>query len=298
MKYKYHKIYNYLELYKIIDCISFAPEQSLLKLQQYLREYPNDYVAYVYYMGCLINVGKFDEADDILQFLEFNKKNYYDYSDRSDVDNMGKVEITFIINKIRLFMYLGMYDKAYSLCVDNFDDIYSKFNRIYSVRFFLENKLGICERNRDHQVGYLYKQILEYREDDFLDHIKKHLYNETGEELSSSVFNPQFPINDVINEVKGLIPSSDKLCMGFFDNQYIFKYDYCGKTNYKTVDYLKVSTFHDTKDIITIFPFKDGRLLNYYDLNYLNESIDNCKVRKRDRVSSFNRRYGFDVSKE
>ena len=72
---------------------------------------------------------------------------------------------------------------------------------------------------------------------------------------------------------------------------YVFRYDECGTSKKGPVDYIKVFTFNDTNDFITMYPCKDVERLSYVDLNYMRK-VNNTKVKRRSQIDKFNKRFG------
>ena len=108
-----------------------------------------------------------------------------------------------------------------------------------------------------------------------------------------SIFAYDFPILEIVEEIKKYIPSDKRINGGFYDNVYIFKYDYCGKVEGKTANYFKVVCFDGTSDFITIYPCVEGKNLPYTDLNYLQYANANSNNRGKvlSQIDKFNRRY-------
>ena len=59
---------------------------------------------------------------------------------------------------------------------------------------------------------YLYNQIVDYREKDFLSHMKKHLadYNKDLDDPNPVIFSPDFPIDKVVKELKSIVPNDKR----------------------------------------------------------------------------------------
>ena len=68
--------------------------------------------------------------------------------------------------------------------------------------FYCRKKLGKIDFNQREHNSYLFRQIVEYKESDFLEHIKKHMsdYNAGLEEPNPNIFMSGFPIKEVISE--------------------------------------------------------------------------------------------------
>ena len=122
------------------------------------------------------------------------------------------------------------------------------------VPFYCRGKLNSLDKsNRDDSI-YIYRQIIDYQYDDFFEHIQRHLpdYNVGQQKPNKYLFATDFDIEKIIAEVKKYMPSSLSVFPTFISDNYLFKYDCCGREGYKTTDYFVVVTFHGTKDIITM----------------------------------------------
>ena len=75
-----------------------------------------------------------------------------------------------------------------------------------------------------------------------------------------------------------------------FDDKYIFKFDNCGRADYKITDYFEVVTLLDSCDFITMYPANISNTMPYIDLNYLKE---NKKVNEKriSQIDKFYKRY-------
>ena len=183
--------------------------------------------------------------------------------------------------------------------VDNFDlDVLLEKQSIKNIglmgiKLTCWKKLGKMRKMNRDKYKYLYKQIIEYNENDFLTHIEKHLmsYNDLDDRLNGSVFVSGFNVNEILAEIKKYIPSENGLCTGTLENIYVFKYDECGRVNNKLVDYFQVVALHDTCELITMYPIDYGEFLPYVDLNYMNK-LDTPKVKRRSQIDKFNQRFG------
>lgn len=195
-------------------------------------------------------------------------------------------------DRLKIFCYRKEYKEFQNFYYQN-QKILEGFD-LGGVLFFCDKQNGKLDLGRRDQQSYLFKQILDYRETDFFDHIKKHLadYNQNDEEINDNVFVPDFPINQVIEEIKAKIPSKEGMHNGFFEDSYIFKYDECGRDNNKLVDFFKVVCFYDTKEFITMCPVVGYENAPYIDLNYVKKAKDEfVKVKRKSQIDKFNNRY-------
>lgn len=280
--------YDKWEFLNAIELIEIDPYETKTRLENYISKYPNDYSSYIYYSFTLISIGEFEQAENIINTTE-----KYASKDISFTNNPNSIHFfNYIINaRIKILSYLEKYEELYNYCSKNKNKI-KELNLNHSLFYSLKkvNKLDLTKREKN---SYLFRQIVEYQENDFLDHIKKHLadYNIDTENPNPCIFSSNFPLNTILNEIKKYIPSDKRIFPGFCNDLYTFKYDSCGKVNNKNTDYFSVICFHNTKDIITMYPSEKREKLPYIDLNHLNPMINNSNVKKLSRIEKFNQRY-------
>ena len=286
MKDIYFNSWRYIEAKKLIKKNPFEAKK---KMEEYLKNYPKDYNAKSYYAYLLVVLNKPNEAQKVLENLEI--ESIMDSTFNRDTKKVLKLRNDIIINKMRILIYNNQYEEflkyfeKYKYVLNN--------DKLSSIHFLCRKKLNIleeCEYNKDN-YGYLFGQILEYDENDFLLHIQKHQtdYNNDEEEPNANIFSEKFPINEIIEEVKKQIPSEDKLCYSMLSDSYFFKYNDCGRANNKITNYFLVACFHNTSDIITMCPVEDCENMPQIDLNYLNKN--KVKVKSLSQIEKFNRRY-------
>lgn len=282
MKYHY---YNTIEFEKACSYIDTDPYRALLLLRNYCLKYPKDYSGRFRYVYVLIILNQLQEAKDYMRNLELEIEEKSDYLKR-----YGKYE--YVINNFQLsYIRLLAREKKYS-------ELYHYLQRYPDliddsrISFFCRYQMGISlpyeERN-----FYTYRQIVNYQEDAFREHIERHTadFNADLDEPNPSVFSPNFPLDSVIMEVKKYIPSDKKLCYGFFEDTYVFQYDACGRDKNKLVDYFKVITFNDEDaHFITMCPSANCEFYPSVDLNYMIEH-EKPKVKTMSQIEKFNQRY-------
>lgn len=284
-----HKYFDKWEFKQALDLIEINPLESKRLFEIYLEKYPEDYCCYTYYCSVLICLGEFEAAQKVFDYVE---KIFITHKNFRSPQKMKFFEQNIKFNKIKLLIYNKKFNELYDfLCSCPRDFIDELF---YGVLFYTKKQLGLLDPNRREGNSYLFKQIVRYEEKDFLEHIKKHLadYNMLEDKRNSSIFSPDFPIYDVIEEIKKYIPSNNRTCPGFLENIYIFKYDNCGREDNRLVDYFKVICFHDTKEFITMCPASKCENLPYVDLNYLVTNKENIKVKQLSQIEKFNKRFG------
>lgn len=281
--------FNKHEFMKALSTIDTNPIMAKKMYEEYLKKYPKDYSAFVYYASLLVTLGKIDDAEKILAIT--NNLSNEDIRYNNEIDKKQVYKCNYNFTKARILAYKNEYGKLYK-----FLSLSSKPLRndteLGAIKFYCKKKLGTLKLNRDTINSYLFKQIYEYREADFIEHITKHMadYNIDSDNPNKNIFVSDFPISDIIIEIKKYIPSNKKLLPGFMENSYFFKYDECGRENNKMVNYFKVVCFHNTTDFITMLPVANCENLPYIDLNYLKKDTEPMLKRKT-RRDIFNQKY-------
>lgn len=283
------KYYDEWEFQKAQSHKTLNPFEAAKKFEEYLKQYPKDYITYAYYASSLITIGELDKAEKVLNYVE-NLVHSDERFATKESYKMNSVVFAIVYNKLRLYSYKGDYKKVYELGKNNPKQI-QRLN-LNDLMFYCKRKMMKANKATREPNSYLFRQIVEYKEEDFFEHIQKHMadYNSNLDEPNKNVFVPDFPIKDVVKEIKKYIPSSKKMLTGFWENTYVFRYDCCGRENNKLVNYIKVVCFDKTDKVITILPVSAFDNLPQVDLNYMVK--DNKKEIKRENaIDKFNRRF-------
>lgn len=272
-----------------LSLIKTNPIEAKNKLENYIKSYPKDYSAYPYYASVLITLGLFEEAEKILDYVEkiYTTDPKYKYSE----NKVHYLKHGIFINRLRLLSYQKRYTELHQLC--QFNQEYIRNNDLNAIDFYSKKKAGVLGTDKKNVHTYLFRQIVDYSEEEFIEHIKKHQLScsKDVDMTEKSFFFEDFPFDNIYNEIKKYIPSEKRLLIDFYHDLYIFKYDYCGKDKTVTTNYFKVLVLHDTKEIITMFPSSDCENLPYIiDLNYLTEKKE-PKIKRRSQIDKFNQRY-------
>lgn len=279
-----NKYFDEWEFRQALDQLDSNPYDSAIRLEQYVSKYPKDYSMHAYYAYSLITIGQHDKAKAVLDNLE--KEAFVDGNFLKQKRKVELVKRNIIFSRIRLLSYTDKYDDLYKFYLSNMKTI--KDMDINTMDFYIKMKAGLLDPSkRDH--GYLFRQIVEYKESDFLDHVQKHLseFNAGKEEPNKNIFSSEFPFEKVLEEIKKHFLSSPRLNTGFFEDSYIFKYDGCGRADDRFVDYFRVICFHNTKNIITMCPVPNMYNVPFIDLNYISEE----KPKKISQIDRFNKRF-------
>jgi len=280
--------YNTWEFNQALNIINTNPTLSKLKFEEYLEKYPKDYSAYTFYASLLITLSDLESAEKILNYVEdlVNKDEKY----VKDILKFKSFKTDFLYSKVKLLCYQQKYDELYKI---DLSDLKAKTDfDITSIIFYCKRKLGLLDLERRVPNSYLFRQIVKYEENDFFDHMKKHLYEYTQniDTLNKAFFYEGFDLNTIVDEIKKYIPSSKKLRPGFIEDIYYFKYNECGKNNNKFANFIKVVCIKDTNEIITMYPIQITEDLPYVDLNYMIKE-DKQKTNRLTRLDKFKLKY-------
>ena len=284
---KFYDRYEYDRIHKLQEHDIYAAKEAY---ENYLIRYNKDLSAYLRYANVLISVGEFEKADKCIKTVEyyFDKSSFYKFND----ERRKSMESSLLFVKARLYANQKKIWDSLLILINN-PNVFpeNKNAAIFYLRKLANNFQK--EYNRE-EYSYLYRQIIEYKEEDLIDHIKKHEadFNMNDKEISRAFFNHDFPIHEVMKEVRKNFKKENIIYSGFIDNTYTFKYDQCGRNRDKITDFFEVVTFSDTSNIITMYPVQISRNKNYYDLNYLRETKeDHLKEKKLSQIDKFNKRY-------
>ena len=281
--------FNSLELKKACELHQTNPMEAKNRYEEYLEKYPTDYSAHTYYIGVLIILGEFDEAEKALNDVINVSK--YDKFFMKQKNKMIQFKEKVFVCKIRLLLYREKYNELYMLLENNYNLV--KEMSLQSIAFYVKRKLNIPNFKPREDYSYRLQQMIKYEEKDFFENIEKYLENYMSDlnTPNKKVFISDFPIEKVIEETKKYVPSNKCLFSGNYENVYVFKYTNCGKDNNRTANYFKVVCFHNTQDYITIFPCADCENLPYVDLDYLINTNEMPKVKTLSQIEKFNKRY-------
>ena len=303
---KKSKLYfNSHEYNQIIGIIYRDPYTAASLWEDYIDKYPKDSRAKVYYASTLIVIRELDKAEELLNEVEHEL--YYG----NNIHNTGlySTQDRFIDEKVRLLIRQGKYEelcskyfvKPENMKIDTYnasDYIYPRTRLLGFYCAYITNRLP-----DDYPLAsYTKKQIADYSDQRFLEHIKKHTTeNEEDEDENGlpirSFFVPEIDMEKLWIETKKYIPSEIGLYRDALATTYIFKYDQCGYWRGKLVDYFIVNVILDTDHFITMCPSYECENLPCVDLNYLKNDIEEkepSKVKQKNQIERFNQRYGIN----
>ena len=278
--------YDSIEVGSIQKLINKNPLLARQRLEEYLETHPDDDFAFTLYASILTIFQEFELAEEVINSLEERIKNKK-YLMENESKRMH-TNASIVVAKTRILCHTGRYEELEKLLLDN-EYVVDKC-RLGSVLLYCKVKLGEKIKSRDEYDNYSTKQIVDYKEEDLIAMVDG---KRKQKDCDSDVFNYDFPLSKVIEELKIILPDEDKkLCYGAIDESYIIRFDNCGRCNSKMANYFKVSCFENTSKIITMFPIDFGENINYIDLNYLNNTQTKDVPKQMSRTEKFYQRYG------
>lgn len=250
---------------------------SMKHFEFYLKNYPKDINAQICYVDLLIKMGDFEEAEKFLQRTEIAQKNYLEH-------NM------WLLLMIKLLCCKKKYKEAYRLLQNNPEILISKPD-LKSTLLFLQKKLNQNIQSDTVRKNYLTSQIMDYSEELFMKHVIDNHFN--MEDKNKILFTDDFPLYEVYDLIKKRLPHTDVIHSSPITEISYFKYDGCGRINYKSVDFIRVTAMSDSNQLITMFPYENKGITPYIDLNpfFLYEN-DLSRVKVLSQTEKFNQRYG------
>ncbi len=278
--------FNLTEFDGIMKIFNEDKQLAKDKFEAYMNEYPEDYYAKSNYALLLIDLREFDKANDMLEKIIVGSKHSHHFN------QTGERNIAFISlkqNLVHIKARLLAISKSYRELLDYMQNnpLYFDSLDVSQIQYFCENKLGILEQ-KSSIPSYRFNQCCNYSEEEFLNHTSKHVSGDDEPE-GDGAFNENFPIKEVIQEIKKYIPSENHYCQGFFERIYYFKYENCGHSSGKITDYFKIVCIEDTDHFLTAYPIIGNESLPYVDLNYMQKKDNNAK--RLSRIELFNKKY-------
>ena len=287
------KYFNEHEFQYAIKLLEHDPYGAKERFEAYLEKYPGDYYARAYYVMLLTRICLFDEAEIEFETL-LNQARYNKFYDCNSTKKLGGFKYNILLCELKLLGAREEYQKILDLLRHNKGILNEKNYRFMD--YYCRSKLGLISKKSAFQNAdaYRFNQAVNYSEEVFRNHIKRHEadYNLEADSPNETVFSPDFPTEKVINEIKKYIPSDKKLFPGYFEDVYFFKFDNCGRINNKPTNYFSVVCYHNTTNFITMCPTNE-----YYssmpvvDLNYLKENEKDNKTTIPSQIEKFNRRF-------
>lgn len=247
-------------------------DKALELLIPYCEKYHNDYSVRLILLHTLLNLGCLTEARIVYETL-INKC----------VVDRSKNSLYYANIKLLIL------EKRYRECLRFISENENKFrdeDEIYYVRAFCKKRLKEHTYSAEFE-NYTYQQIMAYSKERLFENIAK---NHTDYETTQSSFREDFPIERVYQIIREKLDSTSKTYRGLYFYEAYFKCDNCGIVNNQRANYIYVSTFNDSQDIVFISPSLNEENAEYIDINeyFIPES---SKVKRLSQIEKFNLRY-------
>lgn len=284
--------YNKMEFEKLVKILNSDPTRARLGFEEYLEKYPKDYCARTMYASVLVRLQEFELAQKVLDATEIEIARNGHFAKHSE--KVQSIELRIFYNRLTILSHTGRFKELYEYILKH--ETLSKEIQTDILMLYIKKQLGILEESKSRKKGYIINQIIDYSENDMLEHVKRYSASDNKSINNQIEFAPDISLEEIIREVKQNLKPKNKLCCGLYDDRYIFKYDECGQRNNRKTDYFKVICFQNTGDIITMYPTTDCENLPYVDLNYMKQSPgeESKKVKIISQRDKFYRRYGIN----
>lgn len=274
-------------LEKILKNSKYDLNLALSKTIDYNEKYEEDYYGYCCTAQLMLDLKLIEETEKYLNTIKPGTIIFSKCLVKKNIDEIKTMKYYYNLNLLRLKIYQNKYEEAYQL-LPKCKKLKEKAKPTYmGIKNYLELYFGIDKVSSDLD-GYLKSQIRNYNKDKFLEHIKKHNYNEN----QKSYFNSDFDSEKIVLEIEKLLPNDKHTNReNYIGNNYIFKYDNCGYIKNTRTNYFEVITLKDTNKLITMYPCDYGKNYDYIDINYLKEE-KKSNVKRLSQIEKFNKKYG------
>ncbi len=273
----------------VLKVVESNPEEAKKRMEDYLDKYPQDYYLKTYYVMLLTRLCLFKKAREVYDKIirDTSNGNFHIQSTK----RLDAFKFNLIMAQIKLLSAEEKYKELLTFIEINKDNIHA--SDYHAVNKYCKCKLGLMSKYivEKLNLSYRYRQMWQYSEDAFFEHVKRHEADFMDEHERDTIFASDFPIEEIVKEIKKKLPTYQKYFPGIFDDAYYFKFDNCGRVNNSPVNYFYVVCYHNTNHFITMYPIADARFLKPADLNYLRK-VDDSKDNRLSQIEKFNRRFG------
>ena len=139
----------------------------------------------------------------------------------------------------------------------------------------------------ENNKGYLYNQIINYDPKKALDHITIHM----DSNQDKSYFSKEVDIESLFNKCQQTLSESPNVIyVDNVDYLRIYRYDKCGYSKGKLVDYFAVVTIGNTNNILSMYPVDNPERIKCLDITPILESKK--QPIRVSQIDKFNARYG------
>lgn len=283
-------------------------------IEIYCSQYPKDRVAKHYYARMLIKVGRLVDAEDVLNQLEAlieeaSKKRI----NEKQKNNLDKDENSLRGTRLKLLMWQGKYEEALAYYQKYGKSISKSNETTHLPRFCCHYLLGHMPKDIDPtsiEEGYVYKQLLKYQEETFLNYVKNRGNTNSENEADSSdeitFFDSAFPLDEIYRQVKDIIEENKaktdqeakRINLNFPLVSYTFSYPLCGMSKGNNIaNYFTVVAFSGTSNIIKMYPSEVSQNYPHFDLTTMTPPTHSGVKQKlytpnSGQIARFNKRFG------
>lgn len=292
--------YNINENRYINQLAKQNPYLAIEEYETYIKKYPKDYITKIQYAMTLISIREFDLASEIIERIESDGFNDH-YQDASQKKALRKLKESLSCAKLKLMIYQEKYQEAYEFLLS--DDFVDQKNRKNPNESYYSRAILFCEKElglpiTEQEISpYIEKIILTDQEEPLKTSLVNHSY-EFAMQKNGYVeyfFRKEFPMDEVIKELKRVLPSEEGFFTGTVEDSYFIRFDQCGYHTKNIVNYFEVICLHNTNKIITMCPTANKNPAKYIDFNHLNAlKTEEEKPKQKSRIERFNQRYGLN----
>lgn len=273
---------------KVLELANYLLSNGKYHYKDTLMLLSNVYIKYrmnekaIYYINKLKENNYNDSANLLMGKLYFNNQKYeesikmFDSVDKKDKKVYQELMYRKIINLIKLNRLQDAYDILDEATNADYNDRYSM--KLILIRVYLEKYLNFESTVKINT--YTAKQIQNYDKNLALEHIKLHEIDVEEKEVHT-IFSDNINVDELYDYCMLNINDDNYYKNTLFDT-YILPYDNVGYDGDKSINFVKVVTITNTKQILSIYPYDN------YSLN----QIEKPKNKKISRIDKFNQKYG------
>lgn len=264
------KVKEMIELSK-----NFCFREALQQLEWYMDLYPDDLRTIIIYAGLLVKIGRTGDAEKVINYLEEKRLNDLDKTRRNSIDYL----------KMKLLLVEERYMEALELI--NTCGYVDKLRDANLIELICLKALNRPIKKDENNKGYLYNQIINYDPKKALDHITIH----KDSNQDKSYFSKEVDIESLFNKCQQTLSESPNVIyVDNVDYLRIYRYDKCGYSKGKLVDYFAVVTISNTDHILSMYPIDNPERIRCLDITPILESKK--QPVRVSQIDKFNARYG------
>ncbi len=276
---KKYSYFNEEEFYRIL---SLKQQHKYYQFEKvcchYLEQYPYDCRVFNLYASFFIEFGKLEEAEKILSQVQIQKG--------TKEEDIYQIRYT----KMKLLGFQEKFEECYQLFQENREYFKQEKKGFYFIEAYLRNQLNLLQEISE-EHSYAINQIVQYSDQAALDHIRTNHLLENIED--KSFFLEDFPLEEIYFHIKNILPSLEekKVLSSIFKNEYIFYYPHCGMDQETPLNYIRIFTFQNSNQMITMFPSNNWKQYPVTDLSNLQEKKSDSKIKRLSQIEKFQQRY-------